>query len=43
MERMVKITYSAERTDMAKLLRILCEAVHSCYSDPEMQEQEKAA
>ena len=43
MERMVKITYSAERTDMAKLLRILCEAVHSCYSDTEMQEQDKAA
>ena len=29
MERMVRITYSAERTDMAKLMRILCEAVHS--------------
>ena len=43
MERKVKITYSAERADMAKLIRILCEAVHSCYSDPEMQEQEKAA
>ena len=43
MERKVTVTYSAERTDMAKLMRILCEAVHSCYSDPEMQEQEKAA
>ena len=43
MERKVKITYSAERADMTKLMRILCEAVHSCYSDTEMQEQEKAA
>ena len=43
MERKVKITYSAERSDMAKLMRILCEAVHSYYSDSEMQEQEKAA
>lgn len=43
MERKVTVTYSAERTDMAKLMRILCEAVHSCYSDSEMQEQEKAA
>lgn len=43
MERKVKITYSAERTDMAKLMRILCEAVHSCYSDQEIQEQDKAA
>ena len=43
MERKVTVTYSAERTDMAKLMRILCEAVHSCYHDPEIQEQEKAA
>lgn len=43
MERKVTVTYSAERTDMAKLMRILCEAVHSCYSDHEIQEQDKAA
>ena len=43
MERKVNVTYSAERADMAKLMRILCEAVHSCYSDHEIQEQDKAA
>ena len=43
MERKVTVTYSAERTDMAKLMRILCEAVHSCYSDFETKELDKAA
>lgn len=43
MERKVTVTYSAERAEMTKLIRILCEAVHSCYSDHEIQEQDKAA
>ena len=33
MERSVKVVYSEESTALSLLMRLLCEAVHSCCAD----------
>lgn len=43
MDRRIKVEYSEERPDMALLMRLLCEAVHSCYENDNTVELPEAA